>query len=45
MEKCKPASQEFNEIKKQLAEVKSDLKRYVEQYEPAIRRAAARDLA
>jgi len=30
MEKCKQASQEFTEIKKQLAEVKNDLKRYVE---------------
>ncbi|HEY3274441.1 MAG TPA: winged helix-turn-helix domain-containing protein [Methanocella sp.] len=30
MEKSKPASQEFTEIKQQLAEVKSDLKRYVE---------------
>jgi DNA-binding transcriptional ArsR family regulator len=30
MEKCTPASQEFTEIKKQLAEVKNDLKRYVE---------------
>ena len=31
MEKSKPASQEFAEIKKQLAEVQNDLKRYVEQ--------------
>ncbi|HUL61608.1 MAG TPA: winged helix-turn-helix domain-containing protein [Methanocella sp.] len=30
MKKCKPASQEFTEIKKQLAEVQDDLKRYVE---------------
>ena len=30
METCKQASQEFTEIKKQLAEVKNDLKRYVE---------------
>lgn len=30
MEKCKQARQEFKEIKEQLAEVKSDLKRYVE---------------
>ncbi len=31
MEKSKPASQEFADIKKQLAEVQNDLKRYVEQ--------------
>ena len=30
MEKYKQASQEFTEIKKQLAEVQNDLKRYVE---------------
>ena len=30
MEKGKPASQEFTEIKRQIAEVKNDLKRYVE---------------
>lgn len=30
MEKCEQASQEFAEIKKQLAEVRSDLKRYAE---------------
>lgn len=30
MEKCKQASQEFAEIRRQLAEVQSDMKRYVE---------------